>query len=225
MLIKAAETWTDVAQGAHITFETAANGTNVRTERMRITDAGNVGIGTETPTARIEVVQDSTDLYHGISLTSYSRNPIIRVKAAGGSKNAPTATLAGDAILSLVGEGYNENTGWSHPSDAQIRFIATEDFTGTARGTAIQFMNAANQTTGRTERMRIDQNGNVGIGTSTPQATLDINGYMKLAKNFVEPVTCDASQDGSLALTSGYKMCACNGTDWVNTADGLSCSW
>jgi len=75
-------------------------------------------------------------------------------------------------------------------------------------------------------RLFIQEGGNVGVGTSNPIATLDINGYMKLSKNISEPASCDSIQDGSLALTSGYRMCVCNGNNWVFTTDGVSsCSW
>ncbi len=79
---------------------------------------------------------------------------------------------------------------------------------------------------GSSRGLAVDGEGNVGVGTVSPMATLDINGYMKLSKNTSEPANCDATQDGSLALTSGYKMCACNGVNWIFTSDGTtSCSW
>ena len=70
--------------------------------------------------------------------------------------------------------------------------------------------------------------GNVGIGTATPQTALDINGAMRLLKNASAPFSCIAAKDGSLALTSQYTMCVCNGGTgaWVQTANGSTgCSW
>ncbi len=62
-------------------------------------------------------------------------------------------------------------------------------------------------------------NDSVGIGTEIPQATLDVNGFMRLATNVAEPVTCDASVDGSIALTSGYEFCVCvDGAGWLRLA-------
>jgi hypothetical protein len=48
--ITAGETWNTTATGTYIVFETTPNGSTTRTEKMRITGAGNVGIGTTAPT-------------------------------------------------------------------------------------------------------------------------------------------------------------------------------
>lgn len=53
--IKANENWTDTAQGTAISFETTANSGTTRLERMRITDTGDVGIGTTTPAYTLDV--------------------------------------------------------------------------------------------------------------------------------------------------------------------------
>jgi len=72
----------------------------------------------------------------------------------------------------------------------------------------------------------IERTGNVGIGTTDPKATLDINGFMKLAKQSSVPETCAADYDGAIALTSTYRACVCNGTSWVFISDGsTACVW
>lgn len=69
--------------------------------------------------------------------------------------------------------------------------------------------------------------GNLGIATSNPATTLDVNGTMRLAKNSSQPYACDLAHDGAIALTSTYRLCCCkNGSGWVYTSDGVSaCSW
>lgn len=72
----------------------------------------------------------------------------------------------------------------------------------------------------------ISKTGAVGIGTSTPTASLDIAGTARLTRYSVPPVDCDASQDGTISMTSKYTLCICNGTDWVNSANGAPpCNW
>lgn len=75
--------------------------------------------------------------------------------------------------------------------------------------------------------MSVSNDASVGIGTLTPAATLDVEGFMRLEVNSSAPTTCDATTDGSIALTSNYYGCTCkNGTGWVKLSDGsTSCSW
>jgi hypothetical protein len=51
-----------------------------------------------------------------------------------------------------------------------------ENWSDTGHGTAIAFNTVTNTTTAPAEAMRIDHNGNVGIGTATPQARLHVAG-------------------------------------------------
>ena len=75
-------------------------------------------------------------------------------------------------------------------------------------------------------RLEIQEGGQVGISTGQPKATLDINGYTRLKKYSSEPIACGLDHDGAIALTSQYKLCICNGSSWVESADGTSsCSW
>ncbi len=77
-----------------------------------------------------------------------------------------------------------------------------------------------------TTAMTIDTNGNVGVGTSAPAATLSVNGYAQLKSYSSQPVACSGTTAGAIALTSSYVGCVCNGTSWVRLADGAtSCTW
>lgn len=70
--------------------------------------------------------------------------------------------------------------------------------------------------------------GNIGVGVNmtSPQATLDISGTARLLKYGSQPFVCTAAKDGAIALTTGYKLCVCNSSAWVQTSDGVSgCSW
>ena len=71
--------------------------------------------------------------------------------------------------------------------------------------------------------------GGIGVGTTAPQATLDINGYARLKMNSTAPATCASTNQGAVALTSIGRMCVCNGGGtpvWSLTSDGVTaCSW
>lgn len=70
--------------------------------------------------------------------------------------------------------------------------------------------------------LTVHRDGNVGIGTSSPMATLDVNGTARLAKYSSPPFSCDSARDGTIALTSKYVTCVCNGSAWVRTSDGTT---
>ncbi|MEK9726518.1 MAG: hypothetical protein VW397_00270 [Candidatus Margulisiibacteriota bacterium] len=77
-----------------------------------------------------------------------------------------------------------------------------------------------------TSRFEVQDGGNVGISTGSPQATLDINGFAKLKKYSSQPKSCTTETDGAIALTSSYRLCVCDSTKWVNSNDGISlCEW
>lgn len=70
--------------------------------------------------------------------------------------------------------------------------------------------------------------GDVGIGTTTPQTKLDVNGtisitsVMKLVPTDTV-VNCDSSQKGSVYMDDNLsKPCFCNGTDWVLFEDSTT---
>jgi len=72
-------------------------------------------------------------------------------------------------------------------------------------------------------RMTMTSAGNIGVGTTAPQATLDINGFVRLQKQTSQPVACDVAHDGSIALTSStYRLCACKAGAF---APGLISNW
>jgi hypothetical protein len=47
-----------------------------------------------------------------------------------------------------------------------------------------------------------------------------------LKKQNSEPYSCNSSKEGSIAATSYYRTCICNGSKWVYTSDGkTACDW
>jgi hypothetical protein len=135
--------------GGDIKFTTAAATTDA--EKMRITNAGNVGIGITTPAYKLDVASATTTTVANFATANTSdRSTLVRI-----ANNNTTSTYWYNAIggtgngLGLVnGEYYIESQG---AKDFIIR----------------------NQASATTETFRIrGSNGGVGIGTATPNAPL-----------------------------------------------------
>jgi hypothetical protein len=120
---------------------------------------------------------DKMDQRGGVSDNIYLRNAnsgvpnIIGVKH-GGTFAAPTATASGNQLLGIFGAGYNGTSITN--TRASVLMSADESWTSTANGTRITFSTTLNGTNSNLERMRIDNNGKVGIGATNPTAKLQI---------------------------------------------------
>jgi hypothetical protein len=117
-------------------------------ERLRITSAGDVGIGTDSPQAALQITR-----------TTF---PVLKVadNLGGG------AVALGDSTINNNFVGV-----WRGVANS----ISGGGFLN-IQGNGIAFMSSDNVFGSGTERMRIDSSGNVGIGTSSPTYLLDISG-------------------------------------------------
>ncbi len=86
----ASETFTTTAHGGNIRFLTAPIGSTTLTQRMIITDAGQVGIGTLAPSARVHAMHTTEQLRIGFNESNYysttvSSGGAVTFDAVGGS--------------------------------------------------------------------------------------------------------------------------------------------
>ena len=138
--------WRSGASVAELTFSTDSGSDAAPVERMRIDSSGNVGIGTSSPTGRLNLVPVGNIGGSGGTMT----NAALRIgTAANSSMYFDTNEIHGSETLNFFSNG-TDNGGADY-----IRFS-----TGGTAGT---------------ERMRINSSGNVGIGTATPEGRLQAN--------------------------------------------------
>jgi hypothetical protein len=196
------------------------------TERMRISSNGNVGIGTANPNIAelaIETDQDWTTLQE----TAYGSGkfPTINLRKANGTQALPTPTLSGDILASIYGQGCcgdpnNPSGVWLMGGAAMISFVARENFSNTSGAGAITFQTASPGTVGSLEKMRLDENGNLGIGTTGPQSALQVIGYTQLDLTAGAPPTTDcdgASERGRMKVDSAAGLLyICVTSGWIS---------
>jgi len=132
---------------ASLTFNYLNDGTDYG-ERMRITSAGNVGIGNTSPAARLDIGDNTLNAVQTILARGQDPGFQIRtINAEGNNTNSVVGRIAGT---------YNNTI------SSGIKFKRTA---GTSSYLAFS-------TGDDTDRMTISETGNVGIGTTSPSSPL-----------------------------------------------------
>lgn len=148
---------------------------------------GILSVTTNGPATRILV-----DTYNNVNSFGSS----YRGRRARGTIDLPSGVLKDDVFMQLVGDGFN-GTGFSNAKVSAV-FFAAEQWTTGANGTYIAFRTTPTGSTVVIERVRIADNGNVGIGNTNPQYTLDISG----SANFTQGIY----SNGVAIITGGLQV-------------------
>jgi hypothetical protein len=164
------------ANTSHIWYTTG-------TERMRIDANGNIGIGTTTPSGQLTLAS-ATANRNGIHFRATGWNSIGRLGFNG--------TSGGELIQSY---NWNANAGTVDDSSYATSYIKVMS--------GYLIFGTAGTNTVPSERMRIDYDGNVGIGTTSPAYKLDVAGTIN---------ALSTAGDGN-----GIRVTATAGYDsWIN---------
>ena len=154
---------------------------------MFMTAAGNVGIGVTSPLAKLTV-------YVG-SGTISGTNDSIRLQVSAYATTARNTIVWGqdgsNLVLARYGLEWNSSTG-------NMNFVWRDVY--------------GNNATGSTELMRLQGDGNVGIGSTSPGAKLDVVGVIKSNSGIIGGTY--------LEFTSGVSNSPYTNSSWIRAASG-----
>jgi len=170
-----------------IVFSTTPDGTGNPVERLRITESGNVGIGTASPdaSALLDVSSTTRGLLPPrmtgaqVSAIAAPANGLLVYNTTTGRYNAYQGGAWQEILTSASGNIADDQLDFDKFKDAMtldastdIAASGTNVLSITNTGTGNSFV--VNDEAADTSPFVIDASGNIGIGTSSPQGILDV---------------------------------------------------
>ena len=238
----------------------AFTGNDGATEYMRITSAGNVGIGTTSPDARLHVKASAngTYIFRGMSSSGTDLGGLYQSAAGDGEIYLKTSAVATNVRISSNNVSYlnggdvgignaspqaklhitgtvntddtklylTENTNllggyFKYNGDANINFIGGLDTTERPVISYPRDGSTLSLSTGSSTALHIDSSRNVGIGTTSPQASLHVAGNLPTTPTgngvLMGLYTSGSSNYGNIQLngdTGSFIDFSSSGTDW-----------
>jgi len=221
---------------------------NAGVERLTVLNAGNVGIGTTSPAAKLSVEQDATTVWNAWvgdqGTAAASTTPFFTIDGKGRALFGTSTTVA-SAQVSIANAGNNTNilqladnnhvtrhaftsTGYTGPNTGTLSMPGNSTISGgtltataavnSGAGTAAapsfrggsdtdtgMWLPGANQlgwSTGGQDRLRLNTNGMLGIGSTTPGAWLSINTATTTMAMGIPFILVASSSPASLATTT-----------------------
>ncbi len=176
------------------------------TEQMRITSAGNVGIGTTTPTGKLEVTGTSgLDFMHTRYTTSGGVGANLNLRRSYSATIGTNVAVPDGEVIGRI--NFSSNTGdnttpYNANTNADIRVLQKGAASLTNNGSEMAFAVTVQNTIQQAERMRLSNVGYLGIGTGTPQYKLDVNAYSGSAGDPLRLLGLNAGATTDSVLTS-----------------------
>jgi len=156
--------------------DTGSGNVGLADAKMTVTYDGNVGIGTTSPSAPLDIEHGTVGEGINVSLfsTTQSNGPVLRLAhSLSNTVGTQAAVTVNDVLGKILFAG---SDGSSFYDGAAIIADASQTFSGTAGGTRLEFYTTDSGTQTLDQRMVIDQDGSVGIGTDSPNDKVDISG-------------------------------------------------
>jgi hypothetical protein len=165
-------------------------------KRLSVLTNGNVGIGTSSPTSTLDVNGQIT-----IDQKNFGGYGGLLIKGNAPGNNYPNicfsvknnAVTPIDEVAGYIGGSINSNVAGAEAMD-------------------LSFLTSQSGQLGLSERLRIKDNGNIGIGTITPTTKLEVNGGTKLGSN--APAIKMLKLTGTTAAAQGAQTAIAHGLNF-----------
>ena len=141
---------------------------NPDTSPFVIDQSGNVGIGTTAPSNLLEVNSGNLLVWR------FAINPNVIQRRSDGSSGSETTLSAEDIIGYNNFQAFQSSGLW--PNVGRVGVLADANHSSISMPTRLSFWTTPSGSTIVTERMRIDNQGNVGIGLTSPSEKLVVSG-------------------------------------------------
>src|SRR3989344_1357972 len=151
--------------GGNLQFITRPNAGGAALERMRIDNAGNVGIGTTTPETKLNIEGTALSTFTGTT------DGHLRIQADTGSNQYAVLDFASRSAVSGSSHGIPK---------ARIGAQVTSSGSSLHFGTSNLYSSGITNTA-----MTIDYSGNVGIGTTSPAFKLSVKNAVSTAQTSI----------------------------------------
>jgi len=202
-------------------------------ERMRITSGGNVGIGVSSPASKLAVAGVIESTTGGIKFPDGTTQTTASAGGSGNVSNTGTpannqiavwtdaTTIEGDADLRWTGTQLEIETGTTDRTLLSLVYQGTAAPNRTFQiksppadninsAFEIATSNAMSFAIDATERFRINDNGRIGIGTSSPSEALEVSGTVK-ATEMVGRIVSGSTTTGTVVLSDANKKITMTG--------------
>ena len=156
---------------------------------MTLTASGNVGIGTTSPGSKLHV--------NGNAAIGYSTSTAGPTNGLSVSGNVGIGTIAPTQMLEVAGTIRSTSGGIMFPDGTVMTTASGGTSSGTTSDTDLAFASGTGTSssgvitlaTHNLERMRVDYNGNVGIGAAAPVNKLDVAGGVAIGSTYAGGTT------------------------------------
>jgi predicted heme/steroid binding protein len=190
----------------YLSFSTTPSGSDANTERMRINSTGNVGIGVTNPGNKLVLAnsyylawQSSTGV-ESVGISTLSDNSLSFFNQSERMRITPGGSALFNTTTDPTTGGFTNTTvlikqradglfgGGLHIEENGTTAVAYFGFNGSVFNIGTSYRSTGDYrpitfSTSGLERLRIANNGNVGIGTTNPTQKLEVVGNIKTSQS------------------------------------------